>query len=137
MTETIILEENYVKVSYIHNRKLIQMIWNGTFSNEQYQKAFVTGLDFQAISGVPIYNFLSDIRNQGIVNPENRKWFESYGVSRAVKQGLRRAAVVFDGNIFKKYYLNIILQVTNKFQLPFKFFSTIEDAYAWFDSFEE
>lgn len=113
------------------------MIWNGTFTNEEYQKAFTMALDFQTLSGVPVYNFLSDIRTQGIVNPENRKWFESHGVPRAAKQGLRRGAVVFDGNIFKKYYINLILQATNKFHLPFKFFTTPEEAILWFDSFNE
>jgi hypothetical protein len=137
INETVILEENYVKVSYFQSRKLVQMTWNGTFTNEEYQKAFTTALDFQVISGVPVHNFLSDIRNQGIVNPENRKWFETNGVPRAAKQGLRRGAVVFDGNVFKKYYINLIFHTTNKFQLPFKFFITPEEAYQWFDSFNE
>ena len=137
MDEIIIFEESYAKVSYIPAKKLVQLIWNGNFTTEEYQKAFVSGLDYQEKSGVPIYNFLSDTRNQGNVSPENRKWFESYSLPRAIKQGLRRGAVIFGGSIFKKFYINLILQATNKFKLPFKIFNSIEEAYVWLDSFDD
>jgi len=137
MEEIAILEENYAKAHYVPNRKLIQIVWNGNLTTEQYQKAFIYALDFQEKSGVLVYNFISDTRKQGNVSPDNRKWFESYVIPRTVKQGLKRGAVVFDGSIFKKYYLNIILQSTNKFKLPFKLFNSFEEAFAWFDSFSD
>lgn len=137
MNETIILEEIYVKLSYFAERKMVQIVWNGSPTKEEYQRVFTMALDFQKVVNVPVYNFLSDIRHQGLVSPENRKWFESYAIPRAAKQGLRRGAVVFDGSIFKKYYVNLILQSTNKFKLPFKFFKTMDDAYRWFDSFND
>lgn len=136
MGKTIILDEEYAKVIYIPEYKLVQIIWSGTITVEQYQRVFTITLDFQAAESVPIFNFMSDVRNQGVVNPENRKWFESYALPRAVKQGLKRAAVVFDGNIFKKYYLNLILQSTSRFKLPLKFFSEPNEAIAWFLSSE-
>jgi hypothetical protein len=56
-------------------------------------------------------------------------------IPKAIDNGLKRAAVVFDGNVFKKYYINMILQVINKFGIPMKLFSTEEDAVKWFQSF--
>jgi hypothetical protein len=135
MDTIIILEENYVRVVYVPKYKLVKVVWNGTVTSEQYQRAFTMALDFQEKGVAQVHNFLSDIRNQGIVNPENRKWFETYAIPRAIKQGLKRGAVIFDGNIFKKYYLNLILQSTNHYKLPFKFFSQEEDALNWFSSF--
>ena len=137
MEEEIILDESYVRVKHIPSLKLIMVTWNGVATKDQYQGVFSHSLDYQAKIGIPVYNFLSDIRKQGVVNPENRKWFEENALPRAINQGLRRAGVVFDGNIFKKYYLNLILQATNKFKLPFKFFSSVEDAHDWFKSFDE
>ena len=137
MSETIILEENYVKLSYIPERKLVQLVWNGSLTKEQYQSAFIAALDFQKNAQVPIYNFLSDTRRQGMVNPENRKWFETVMLPQALKQGLRRGGVVFDGTIFKKYYLNLILQATNKFKFSLRLFNSLDEAYAWFSSFND
>ncbi len=137
MSEVIIYEEPYVIVTYIPRFKLVKIVWDGNISLEMYQKAFNLALNFQAKELVPVYNFLSDIRKQGLVNPENRKWFEQYVLPRAVNQGLRRGAVISDANVFKKYYLNLILQSTNRFKLPFRFFDEVDEALAWFDSFGE
>lgn len=137
MSKIVVFDEDYAKVSYVPDYKLVQIVWSGTITIEQYQRVFTLTLDFQEKELVPIHNFMSDVRNQGVVNPENRKWFETYALPRAVKQGLRRGAVVFDGNVFKKYYLNLILQSTSRFNLPFKFFSEPNEALIWFKSFEE
>lgn len=72
-----------------------------------------------------------------MVNPENRKWFETVMLPQALKQGLKRGGVIFDGTIFKKYYLNLILQATNKFKFTLRLFNSIEEAYAWFATFDD
>lgn len=137
MVETILLEESYVKLSYLPEKKTVLLVWNGTFTKEQYQNAFIASLEFQQKAQVPVFNFLSDTRKQGMVNPENRKWFESYALPMALKQGLKRGGVVFDGSVFKKYYLNLILQASNKFKFPFRLFNSLEEAITWFDSFND
>jgi hypothetical protein len=134
MEETIVFSESFARITYHTKYKMIKVVWNGSFSKEQYQLAIETALNFQLKELVPIDFYLSNILNQGIVNPESRKWFEKVAMPRAIKQGLKRAAVVFDGNVFKKYYLNLILQASNSYKLPLKFFSTEEDAINWFIS---
>lgn len=136
MDEKIIFSENHVKITYHHNIKTVKVVWNGAFSKEQYQHAIEAALDFHLKGDFPVDNYLSDILKQGIVNPESRKWFEQVAMPRAVKQGLKRAAIVFDGNVFKKYYINLILQATNAYKLPLKFFSSEQEAIMWFQSFD-
>ncbi len=136
MEEAIVFSEPFAKVTYHTESKTVKIVWNGSFSKEQYQAAIESALDYQAKSHVPIENYLSNILKQGIVNPESRKWFEQVALPLAIKQGLKRAAVVFDGNVFKKYYLNLILQASNMYKLPLKFFSSEEEAVKWFQSFK-
>lgn len=136
MDAVIILDEKYALVTFHSDMKMIKVVWKGTFTKEQYQIAIESGLDYQLKSNKPVENYLSNILNQGIVSPESRKWFEQVAMPRAINQGLKRAAVVFDGNVFKKYYLNLILQTTNIYKLPLKFFSSEEDAVKWFKSSE-
>lgn len=136
MEEVLVFNENFARITFHRPQKMIKVVWNGTFSKEQYQHAIEVALDFQLKEGSPVENYLSNILNQGIVNPESRKWFEQVAMPRAVKQGLKRAGVVFDGNVFKKYYLNLILQATNAYKLPLKFFNKEEEAFKWFDSFK-
>lgn len=134
MEESIVFSEPFAKVTYHPESKTVKIVWNGSFSKEQYQATIESALDYQAKSNVHIENYLSNILKQGIVNPESRKWFEQVALPLAIKQGLKRAAVVFDGNVFKKYYLNLILQASNMYKLPLKFFSSEDEALKWFQS---
>lgn len=134
MDEIVVFNEHFAKVTYHLNHKMIKVEWNGTFSKEEYQLAIETALDFQLKKGFHVENYLSNILHQGIVNPISRKWFEQVAIPRAIKQGLKRAGVVFDGNVFKKYYLNLILQASSAYKLPLKFFNSEEEAIKWFTS---
>jgi hypothetical protein len=136
MDAPVVFSEKYAQVTFHPELKMVKIVWNGTFTKEQYQKAVESALDFQQKQTLPLENYLSNILNQGIVSPESRKWFEQVAMPRAIKQGLKKGAVVFDGNVFKKYYLNLILQATNIYKLPLKFFSSEEDAIKWFNTNE-
>ena len=129
----IILNNDYTEISYDSELKLGKIAWKRKTSMEEYQYAFTTLLS--DIEAHKTENFLSDIRNQNVVSPEARKWFETEIIPKAIKFGVKRAGVIFDGNVFKKHYLNMILQATNKFGLPLKMFGTEEEALTWFKSF--
>jgi hypothetical protein len=134
MEEVVVFSENFAHVTYHSDKSMIKVVWNGAFSKEQYQLVIESALDYQMKGSVKVENYLSNILKQGIVNPESRKWFEQVAMPRGIKQGLKKAAVVFDGNVFKKYYLNLLLQTSNAYKLPLKFFSTEEDAIKWFET---
>lgn len=129
----VISDYDYAQIFYDPAIKLGTVVWKRKPENSEYQNAFEVIIEYSKKH--PIDNFLSDIRNQGVVSPENRKWFESVMIPKAIDNGLKRAAVIFDGNVFKKYYINMIIQVINKFGIPLKLFSTEEDAVKWFQSF--
>jgi hypothetical protein len=130
----IVLDTDYAEVSHDSELKMGKIVWKRKTSTEEYQYAFITIVEYSKIHKTE--NFLSDIRNQSVVSPENRKWFETEMIPSAIEAGLKRAGVIFDGNVFKKYYLNMIIKVTNKFGLPLKMFGTEEEAVSWFKSFE-
>jgi len=128
--KNILLDSDYAEVSYDHDLKLGKIVWKRKTTTEEYQYAFITLLDHARSN--PTDNFLSDIRKQSVVSPENRKWFETEMLPKAIEAGLKRAGVIFDGNVFKKYYINMIIKVSNKFGLPLKMFNTEEEAVEWF-----
>ncbi len=126
----ILQDKDYAEISYDRELKLGKIVWKRKASTEEYQYAFMVLLEYAKEN--PTDNFLSDIRNQGVVSPENRKWFETEMLPAAIEGGLKRAAVVFDGNVFKKYYINMIIKVSNKFGMPLKMFNSEEEAIEWF-----
>ncbi|MGE0090830.1 MAG: hypothetical protein AB7S50_15265 [Bacteroidales bacterium] len=133
--KTLISEYDHARIYYDAALKLGIIEWKQKPNNTEYQSTFEELIAFSKKN--PVDNFLSDIRNQGIVSPENRKWFESVMIPKAIDHELKRAATIFDGNVFKKYYINMIIQVINKFGIPLKLFSTEEEAIKWFQSFNK
>jgi hypothetical protein len=96
----------------------------------QYRETFEVALQ-HSLDGNPVKRFYTDTRTQGVVGPENRKWFEKEMLPRAIESGLERAGTISEANIFKRYYLNMLLKPINKFNLPFKLCGSEEDAIAF------
>lgn len=126
----VLKDTDYAEISYDKELKMGKIVWKRKTTTEEYQYAFMVLLEHAKKN--PSDNFLSDIRNQSVVSPENRKWFETEMLPAAIEAGLKRAAVVFDGNVFKKYYINMIIKVSNKFGMPLKMFNSEEEAIEWF-----
>ena len=129
----IILDESYARVSYVEEFSEMQIIWkNVTIRFDDYKNAFNVALAAQPENNA--VNYMSDIRDQKVLPPNFRKWFQGNAVPRAKESGIVRGAVIFDGNIFKKYYLNHIMNTTKKFGIELKFFGEVEQAEKWFKS---
>ncbi|MEO7991454.1 MAG: STAS/SEC14 domain-containing protein [Chryseolinea sp.] len=122
-----IFESPSAVVYYVADKTLGKIVWRGSLTPEEYKKPFLALIDL-AKKGTSVTRFMSDIRNQGVVSPESRKWFEKEMVPAAIANGLKRAAVISGSNAFKTYYINLILRSVNKFNLPFKIFNDEEKA---------
>lgn len=116
-------------VSYDPELRLGLVVWKGTPDFEEYKKPFMCLLDYA--DSHPIENFYSDVIQQGAVPVEFRKWFESEMVPAAKAKGLQRTVIITTDNPLKKYYLNMLLIVVNKFDIPIRIFSTKEQALGW------
>lgn len=125
----ILKEYPFALISYDEEQSMGMIEWKGKCSSEEYRSTFLYLLEYQKKLG--LIRYMSDIREQAVISPEDRKWFENEALPKAIEQGLKAAAVVFSGNVFKKYYVNVILQSTNRFGLPMKMFDTPEPAISW------
>lgn len=123
----------YAHVTFNARKKQLLLIWDGNPSAEEYKKPFMAMINFGKTTAVD--SMISDISKQGIISPDNRKWFEKEMMPQAVAAGLKRAAIVTSGNVFKLYYINIILAAVNKFPMAVKLFNKQEEAMAWLDTF--
>ena len=125
----ILKQTDYAIISEYPEKNIKEIVWKGNCTSKEYRDAFIFLLERQKQNHMT--RFLSDVREQAVISPEDRKWFETVALPKAIELGLKAAAVVFNGNIFKKYYLNIILQTTNKFGLPLKLFNEKDPAETW------
>lgn len=131
--DTNVFKASYATVTYHPEKRMMVLIWTGSPNKEEYKKPFTTMIAYG--QKYPVDSMLSDITNQGVISPDNRKWFENEMMPQAVKAGLKRGAIVTSGNAFKLYYINLILAAVNKFPITTKLFNNQKDAFAWLDSF--
>jgi len=125
----VVVDEHYAQVTYNPVLKIGKVDWKAKATSEEYQKTIISLIEYAEKH--PIHYYLADITKQSVVSPDDRKWFENIIVPKAIGMGLKKAAIVFEGSVFKKYYINMILQVTNKLGLPLKLFNSEEDAIQW------
>ncbi|MBN2662982.1 MAG: hypothetical protein JXR68_04980 [Bacteroidales bacterium] len=129
MEKVIVLENEFVETSYVAQYKLAQVIWKKFLAipSEKYREAFLSILDYT--ENVPVINYLADTTLAGVINPDDRKWFQNYGIVRAEKNGLKHAAIVIKKDPFKKYYMNTILKIVMvKASYDMKIFYSYEEA---------
>jgi len=132
-----IADFDYACIRHHEEEKIIEIKWKKGDKNitlEEYQSVIKFALNFKKDYPEAVKYYLSDIREQNILSPNYRKWFQEIALPEALDLKLEAACVIFDGNIFKKYYLNNIMNSTKKFGMPFKFFNTEIEAFDWFKS---
>ncbi len=101
-------------------------------SFDLYQTVYNTILDYHKINKHKF--FIADLRDQGVMQPTHRKWFQEYVLPTAAKNGLKKGAVIFDGNVFKKYFMNHIMDTGKKFGVPIIFVGSVAEAEKYFNS---
>ena len=122
---------DYVDLSYDEKFKVIMTVWKAhAFSGDQYRDIWERTLDFGNKNDVKY--FLSDIINQKVVAPVDRKWFEEVAVPRALKTGIIKGGIILGSNPFKRYYFNNIMRKIGGLKFPFKAFKDKEGAIEWF-----
>jgi len=131
----ILLENEFVKLTHEKEHKLLTITWTDKkVSLEEYQRPFYMALEF--LSKNQVDNYISDVRNSGIIPPDYRKWLQEIAMPEAAKAGMKRVVAVANVNVFKQYYINHVFQSAKKFGMPFKMFGTVDEAKKWFKGFE-
>ena len=88
-----IFKTNYINIVFDEKYKVVFTIWlDSIFTSEQYRDVWERTLDFGNKNDVNY--FLSDIINQKVVLPNDRKWFEDDVIPRAIKTGIKKGAII-------------------------------------------
>ena len=125
-----VFSTEYVDIFHDEDLRMLKLIWKAFHNSEQYRDTFMRAVDYASENKME--NFLSDVRKQQVISPTDRKWFETVAMPGAAENGLKRAAIIFTGGVFKKYYLNHIFANSKKFKMTLKFFTTVKEAEDWF-----
>ena len=116
--------------AYINNTVII---WKRNVSSNEYRKAFEVVL--QTIRTYNTPGWIADLRNQGVITPEDQQWFISNVLKTAAENGLVRIGTVGFNNPIRKDYYQRMISKTAEFGIEFRVFESIEDAVSWMGQF--
>jgi hypothetical protein len=135
MSIEIIHDNDYSKAYFDTDLKAGIIEWkNKKLTDEEYKLPLIKLIEYS--NGKKFFeNYYSDARYQSVVSPSSRKWFEDNMVPAAIRNGLKRGAVVITKNPFKKHYMNMIISSSKRFPIKIKVFDDPEKAKAWLRSF--
>ena len=127
--EEIILDTDFVKITYDTEAKLLIQRWKRIVTSEEYRKAFQVSLEAVSKYNIPL--FLSDTSKEGVISPEDRKWLEEVIIPKAVKNGLKYSATIMDKDLYKKYYLSKIKNASEESGMRFRIFDNYDEGLKW------
>ena len=123
------IDDEFLSGFYYPELKLMHYKWKQPCIKNHYKEKFEKGLIYA--DSVLVHYFISDIRKQGMVGSEDRRWFEQVALPKAIDKGLKKAAVVFDGNVFKMYYVNLLMVSFYNKGINMKYFKDTPLAVNW------
>ncbi len=127
--EEIILDTDFVKITYKPDAKLLVQRWKRVITSEEYRKGFQTSLDTVIKYNIPL--FLSDTTKEGIISPEDRKWLEEEVIPKAVQNGLKYSATIMNKDLLKKYYLSKLKNASEQSGMRFRIFDDYDEGIQW------
>ncbi len=127
--EEIILDTDFVKITYDTEAKLLIQRWKRIVTSEEYRKAFQVSLEAVSKYNIPL--FLSDTSKEGVISPEDRKWLEEVIIPKAVKNGLKYSATIMDKDLYKKYYLSKLKNASEESGMRFRIFDNYDEGLKW------
>lgn len=127
--EQILYESDIVTLTFTKEEKLTLLTWKQSADSEEYREMFNTVIEFSKKNKI---NFmLSDMRNEGVVKPEDLQWLEVEVLNKAVEHGVLKIALVTEDTIFSNVYAETIKRKLKASLIEVSLFLDITSARSW------
>jgi signal transduction histidine kinase len=109
------------------------ILWKRHITSKEYRETFEV-----LLSSLKVYNtpgWIADVRRQGTVSDEDQQWFVQHITREAIKNGLKRVAVVAFQDIKDSAYYQRMEAVSQTLGISIQVFNSMEDASGWMEQF--
>jgi signal transduction histidine kinase len=126
-------DNDAVQLYFDAHRGTTVIVWKRNISSKEYRETFEALLNSLKVYNTP--GWISDVRNQGVVAEEDQQWFARTITQEAIKNGLKRVAVVAFPEIKRSPYYQRMESVSDTLGINMQVFETMEDAKNWMEKF--
>jgi signal transduction histidine kinase len=129
--EQVLLDESFAKIFYDATLNCTGVIWRGPITGDQYKTTYLHGIEFLKAYNTP--NWITDLTNQGHVDPADQQWLFREIIPIGVRNGLARIAGVRPPVLDEPTdaYLKGIEHSLRILGITFRSFATFPEACEW------
>ncbi len=131
----IILDNEYITISYLPDKKTIYHTVHQPISGQQLRDALLVG--FQALQDYGCHKWLSDDRKNGPMSDEDREWGEINLNRRSLEAGWKYWALVVPEMLVAAGSMAPTIEAMHGLGLRMMVFSNVEEAFKWLDEFKD
>lgn len=126
-------ENDAAQLYYDANLNNTVIIWKRNVTSEEYRRVFEVVL--QTIKTYSTPGWIADLRNQGVIQPEDQQWFVNTILRTAHQNGLHRIGAVGFTDPIRKDYFERMKKITQELGIELRVFDSIEGAVSWMARF--
>lgn len=126
-------ENDAAQLYYDANINNTVIIWKRNVTSAEYRKVFEVVLETIKTYNTP--GWIADLRNQGVIQPEDQQWFIHTVLRAAHQNGLRRIGTVGFNDPIRKDYFERMKKITEELGIELRVFDTVEAAVSWMARF--
>lgn len=128
----ICFDSDYGQIFYNARLNTAGINWKKQVTSEAYRELFNKSLDVLRIYNTPYW--ISDLRKQGTINPEDQIWMATTIIPEAVQNGLTWIIGIYDPAQHNEDYRERIKAAIEKVGSQIHFFTELKGAEAWIDT---
>ncbi len=127
--EQTFFESEAIILNYYKSERLVELLWKRTPTSDEFRDAYT--LAAQYAQNHKVSCFLSDMRNEGIIDMSNIKWLESEIIPAAIKLGIKKIALVSEETFYSTLYAETLKKKLENSSMQVRILSDISEAKAW------
>ncbi len=128
--ETVVLDQPYLRLVHIPERKLVQLTWNGHARSDEYRGGLEKAL--VVLQENDVLFWLADLREMTAILRADETWANENWFPRLFATGLRRMAIVESNDFFNQTSVaRSFTAVNGKLTFEVAWFRTLEEARGW------
>jgi hypothetical protein len=124
-----LFESDTISLNYLKTERLLELIWKKNPSSTEFREIFTSALQFAQSHKISF--FLSDMRNEGLIDLNNLKWLESEIIPAAIKIGIKKIAMVSEETFYSTLYAEIIKKKLENSPIQVRILAVRNEATDW------
>jgi hypothetical protein len=124
-----LFESDTISLNFHKTERLLELIWKRNPSSPEFREIYTSALQFAQNHKISF--FLSDMRNEGLIDLENLKWLETEIIPSAIKIGVKRIAMVSEDTFYSTLYAEILKKKLEKSTIHVRIMADKSEAMAW------